>query len=437
MKLVSFKGIYPFKKKETAGLDLIPMRSLDFYSVPLKLKGITEADPIVRVGDDVKQGFKIAKAAGKLGVNIYSPVSGKVLNIYDKVNAYGDTCRHILIKNDYKNEVQDLPAIDSVSDVSVINRLRDSGMIDNVSFMPTYLKYAFVGARSYKTLIILLDSTDPNCTVNQTLAEYRMEEVVNGAKYFMNITSASLITFVFTEANYKLAMKFKKHILDTKKNYDFKIKFIPNKYPFDNPYILTNLITGKKITKKLSFLDAGVVIENAESCYNLCRAVEFNKPVISKIITVDGDNITRKGNYIVPNGVPYEKLIDFAGIENKELPVSLIEGHLLSGFAQYNKEISTSLSTNCLLYLTYNNIDKPKEYPCISCGKCAQVCPMFLKPNKIEQAYLDEDPIELEALKFHSCIDCGCCSFVCPSKRHVAQRIMSAKYYDKANRGAK
>ena len=37
----------------------------------------------------------------------------------------------------------------------------------------------------------------------------------------MNITSSQTVTFVFTEANRKLAAKLKKHILETKKNYDF------------------------------------------------------------------------------------------------------------------------------------------------------------------------------------------------------------------------
>ena len=60
-----------------------------------------------------------------------------------------------------------------------------------------------------------MDSTDPNDSINQTLAEYRMEEVVNGAKYFMNITNADAITFVFTEANYKLANKLKKTVILT------------------------------------------------------------------------------------------------------------------------------------------------------------------------------------------------------------------------------
>lgn len=435
MKLVNFRGIYPFQKKLSVGIDITPMRPMEFYNVPLKLKHIVESEPVVQVGDEVKQGTLLAKPSGKFGLNIYSPISGKVLNIFNKVTLGGEYCKHILIMNDNKNESVDLPEIESVSDVTLVSRLKEAGMVDTISKMPTYLKYAYVGNRAYRNLIILMDSTDPNNSVNQTLAEYKMEEVVNGAKYFMNITSASNITFVFTESNRKLAAKIKKHIMDTKKNYDFKIKFIPNKYPFDDPYILTNFVCNKKIKQGTSFLDAGITIETAEACYNFCRAVEFNKPVTGKIVTIDGNNVVRKGNYLIQNGVSFENMYEFIGIEDRETSSVLIDGNVLSGTAQYNKDISISLLTDTLVLMKFDEYDVVKESPCISCGKCAGVCPVFINPQKIEEAYLNERHDEIEKLNAHACIECGCCSYVCPSKRFLTQRISAAKHYDKVNRG--
>ena len=401
------------------------------------MKNVAESEPVVRVGDTVKQGTLIAKPVGKFGINIFSPVSGKVLNIFDKMTSNGEMSKHVLIMNDNQNQVEDLPEMESMGDVNLIARLKDAGVMDTVAIIPAYLKYSFTGSRSYRNLLIMMDSTDPNNSINQTLAEYRMEEVVNGAKYFMNITSASSVTFVFTEANYKLANKLKKHILETKKNYDFKIKFIPNKYPFDNPYIVARYVCKKKITKKMSFLDVGITIESAEACFNFCRAVEFNKPVISKVVTVDGDNIVRKGNYIIPNGVSYDKILDFVGIEDPNVEAQLIDGNLMAGKAQYNKDISISLLTNTILLQKYDILSNKKEYPCISCGKCTAVCPVFLNPQLLDQTFLSENYDELEKLRLHTCIECGCCSYVCPSRRFLTQRITTAKTYDKIRRGGK
>lgn len=437
MKLVSFRGVYPKKKKATAGVELVQMRPIEFYNVSLKMPNLPESEPCVNVGSTVKQGTLIAKPAGKVGLNLFSPVSGKVLNIFSKMNSAGEYSKHILIMNDNKNEIEDLPETDSISDIVLIERLRDAGIVDTISGMPSYLKYSYIGARSYRTLLILLDSTDPNNTVNQTITEFKMEEVVNGARYFMNITSATSVTFVFTEANYHLASKLKKHIEENKKNYDYKIKFIPNKYPFDNPYILANLVCNKKISEKTSFLEAGISIESAEACYNFCRAVEFNKPVTTKIITVDGSNIQRKGNYIVQNGVSYDNILEFVGIESPNDNSGLIDGNEFSGVAQFNKDISISLLTDSIVFNKYPSYFEIKEYPCISCGKCAKVCPVFLNPKRIESAYLDEEFDAVQKLKANSCIECGLCSYVCPAKRFLTQRIAVAKEYLKIKKGGK
>lgn len=431
MKFLNFRGIYPQTKKNSIGIDITPLRPVEFYNVPCKLKNIAESEPVVKIGDEVKQGTLIAKPSGNFGVNIFSPISGKVLNIIEKLDITGEYTKHILIMNDNRNLVENLHEMEAQNMVGLVNRLRECGLVDSMSGLPTYLKYAYTGSRSYNAIFILMDSTDPNNTVNQTLAEFKMEEVVNGAKYFMNITNATSVTFVYTEKNRRLAEKLKKHIAANKKNYDYKIKYIPNKYPFDNPYIIANLVGKKKITGKTSFLDAGITLESAESCYHFCRAVEFNKPVTSKIITIDGDNVIRKGNYFVQNGVSYEALLDFIGIEDKETKSMLIDGNLMSGTALYSTDISISLLTDTVMYMKYDDISEPHEYPCISCGKCAGVCPVFLNPQRIDRAYLDEDHDELEKLKVQSCIECGCCSYVCPSKRYLTQRIAAAKFYDK------
>ena len=434
MGLIGFKGLFPFMKKNTVGDDLKQIKLAGFYNVPLKLKGISESEPVIQIGDDVKQGTLIAKPSGRFGINIYSPVSGKVLNILNKMDSNGEYCKHILIMSNDKNEVQDLPELESISDVNLIGRLRDAGVVDTVSNMPAFLKYAYVGSNSYKNVLILMDSTDPNNSINQTLAEFRTEEVVNGAKYFMNITSAQSVTFVFTETNARLATKVKKHIQESKKNYDFKIKFIPNKYPFDNPYILAKLVCGRTIKETNSFLKEGICIETAEACYNFCRAVEFNKPVTGKIVTVDGTNVSRCGNYIVPNGLSFKNLIEEFGIEELDERTELITGNILSGTAQYDTDLSVSLMTNTILVMKVDVLNDVKEHPCISCGKCKAVCPVSIDPRALDEAYLNSDFKALEKDNVFSCIECGCCSYVCPAKRFLTQRIAAGKFYDRQNR---
>ena len=43
----------------------------------MKVKNITESEPAVSIGDEVKEGTLIGKPVGNFGLNIYSPVSGR------------------------------------------------------------------------------------------------------------------------------------------------------------------------------------------------------------------------------------------------------------------------------------------------------------------------------------------------------------------------
>lgn len=48
MKFFNFRGIDPKVKKNTIGIDITPLRPMDFYSVPLKLRNIAESVQIGR-----------------------------------------------------------------------------------------------------------------------------------------------------------------------------------------------------------------------------------------------------------------------------------------------------------------------------------------------------------------------------------------------------
>jgi electron transport complex protein RnfC len=109
----------------------------------------------------------------------------------------------------------------------------------------------------------------------------------------------------------------------------------------------------------------------------------------------------------------------------------------LSGTALYDDEASISLLDDTILYQKYNILEKTKEHPCIRCGKCISVCPVFIIPSLLDEAYINGEYVRLDQNNVHSCIECGCCSYVCPSKRFLAQRIVAAKYFDKKRRNGR
>ena len=63
----------------------------------------------------------------------------------------------------------------------------------------------------------------------------------------------------------------------------------------------------------------------------------------------------------------------------------------------------------------------------MNCGRCVDVCPENLVPNRL--AKFGTKGLMEEFEKWHGleCIECGSCSYVCPSRRHVAQSIKTMK----------
>ena len=97
------------------------------------------------------------------------------------------------------------------------------------------------------------------------------------------------------------------------------------------------------------------------------------------------------------------------------------------GISQYTADVACNTETQSLTFIDDKEFSTPKELPCINCGRCVDVCPMNLLPNKLDEACVGRKTYEASKLGIRSCIECGCCSFVCPSKRYLTQRITNVK----------
>ena len=64
---------------------------------------------------------------------------------------------------------------------------------------------------------------------------------------------------------------------------------------------------------------------------------------------------------------------------------------------------------------------------CLGCGKCADVCPVYLTPTEIKKALESKDKSLMEALRADKCIACGLCSYICPSHVEITDAVVKAK----------
>ncbi len=173
-------------------------------------------------------------------------------------------------------------------------------------------------------------------------------------------------------------------------------------------------------------IEVGAVVHNVGTAYAVYEAVQKNKPLFERVVTVTGKSIEKPSNFLVRIGTPTEQLIEAAG----GLPEDT--GKVVSGGPMMGKALSTintpiaKGSSGVLVFKREEAVRRPVQ-PCIRCGKCVSVCPMGLEPYLLMT--LSENQIwdRSENERTMDCIECGSCVYTCPADRPLLDYIRLSK----------
>ena len=143
------------------------------------------------------------------------------------------------------------------------------------------------------------------------------------------------------------------------------------------------------------------------------EAVQKNKPLIERVVTVTGKHLNRTHNYLARFGTPVSRLLELAGIPEGD--VKLLNGGPMMGRSVV--DITAPLIKGCsgLTVITGEEASRGKEVSCINCGKCVEACPMGLEPYLLSKLAKMHKWDMAEEHNTVDCIECGCCSYTCPS----------------------
>jgi len=169
-------------------------------------------------------------------------------------------------------------------------------------------------------------------------------------------------------------------------------------------------------------MDAGVVVQNVGTIFAIREAVQLNKPLFERYITVTGSIVNNPGNYKVRIGTRISDIIaEIGGL--KEDPAKIVMGGPMCGISLDSTDTPVVKGTSGILFLSKNEIWTGDYTSCIRCGRCVSVCPSGLIPCDLCNA-VETNHFELvEGLKPFDCIMCGSCSYVCPSRRPISHFI--------------
>ena len=432
MKTFTIGGVHPHDNKQYSAHQPIQEVSLPKQAIiPLVQHIGAPAQAVVEVGKKVKVGELLAKAGGFVSANICSPVSGTVTKIDSTTDAWGAPMQAIFI--DVEGD-EWLPEIDrspnlvhqcTLSPEAIVEKIAAAGIVGlGGACFPTHVKLMPPPGKKAEVLIVNGVECEPYLTCDHQLMLEHGEEIIIGIKILMKALKIER-AIIGIENNKKDAIKHMQALANT--SLGIEVMPLQLKYPQGGEKQLIDACIGRQVPSGALPIEVGAVVDNVATIYAIYEAVQKNKPLISRVMTVTGKHVSKPGNYMVRFGTPIEEVIALAG----GIPVNtgkIIGGGPMMGRAMDHTEgMPANKRLSGLLFLSEEESIRPEEENCIRCGKCVDACPMGLEPYLLSRMSELEMWDDIEKHSIMDCIDCGCCVFTCPAHRRLLDHIRPGK----------
>lgn len=430
MKTFRLGGIHPLENKISASVPIqeasIPKKAF----IPVSQHLGSAATPIVKKGDFVKVGQLIAVGESFISANIHSSVSGKVDKIDDYLDSSGFRKTNIQIEvtgDDWLEDIirnnQLISTIELTAE-EIIIKIKNAGIVGlGGATFPTHIKYMVPTGKKIDYLIINGVECEPYLTSDHRLMVEKPDEILVGIqllKKALNVSKA-IIGIEKNKADAIAILKAKAS------NYDgISIETLKVQYPQGGEKQLIDALLRKQVPSGKLPLDIGCVVNNVGTAFAVYEAVQKNKPLIDRIVTITGKTVDKPANYKVRIGTPISDLLKDAECK-MELTGKVINGGPMMGKAITSIESPITKGTSGILLLPLNESKREVVINCIRCGKCTTVCPSGLEPHLISVIAKNANFERAQSERILDCIECGSCSYICPSNRPLLDYIRVGK----------
>jgi electron transport complex protein RnfC len=173
-------------------------------------------------------------------------------------------------------------------------------------------------------------------------------------------------------------------------------------------------------------VEVGAVVQNVSTAYAIYEAVQKNKPMIDRVLTVTGKDAPNPSNYRVRIGTFLSEIVELAG-GVPDGTGKIVGGGPMMGRSLMNLQMPTAKGSSGIVFFRDEEAVRKPVKNCIRCSKCVTVCPMGLEPFLLmAQSERNLWP-EMEVNRTMDCIECGSCSYTCPSNRPLLDYIRFGK----------
>ena len=429
-KTFSIGGIHPHEKKLSADRPIMPVLPSGQVAILLGQHIGAPAKPLVSKGDRVKVGTKIAEPVGVVSAAIHSSVSGRVNKIDAVIDASGYPKPAVFIDVEGDEWEEGIDRSDTLvkecnlTADEIVGKIADAGIVGmGGACFPTHVKLCPPSTCRPECLIVNGVECEPFLTADHQLMLEHAEEIMVGVFILMKAIRVNK-AFVGIENNKPDAIRLMKKVAAAYAG----IEIVPlqMKYPQGGEKQLIEAIMGRQVPAGALPVSVGAVVQNVSTVFAVYQAVQKNKPLFERVVTVTGDGLSNPSNLCVRMGTPVRQLVETCG-GLPEDTCKVICGGPMMGKALVNLDVPVSKGTSGILLMGGQEARRSAVQPCIRCAKCVAVCPMGLEPYLLATVSAHGDFERAENENILSCIECGSCQFTCPSHRPILDYVRLGK----------
>jgi electron transport complex protein RnfC len=430
LKTFPIGGVHPPENKITANaaIEFLPIPSS--VIIPVTQHIGAPAAIIVNKGDYVRTGQKIAESKGFVSSNIHSSVSGKVNKIDSVIDTSGYKQPAVFIDVDGDEWVETIDRSNEIitevklSGEEIIKKCLESGIVGlGGATFPSHVKLTVPSDKKCDVLIINGVECEPYLTADHRLMLEKGEEVLIGVTILMKALKVDK-ALVGIENNKTDAIN---HLTKLATIFPgITVHALKVKYPQGAEKQLIKALINREVPSGHLPLDVGTVVHNVGTAYAVYEAVQKNKPLFERVVTITGKSLSRPGNYFVRIGTPVSWLIEAAGSMPEDTG-KIVSGGPLMGKAINNPDVPVVKGTSGVILFPKAESERMEISRCIRCAKCIKACALNLEPYLLMT--LSEKGLfeRAEHERITDCMECGSCSYTCPAGRPLLDYIRLGK----------
>lgn len=392
-------------------------------TVPLHQHFGSKIEPLVGVGDRVREGMVIGRGRDRFSTLVHAPIPGIVSRVGRMRSPDGSWTEAVVIELSGEFDQLGKPAKrhdwEELGPDSLVELIEEAGVVGlGRAPLPLHLEIKRYTESESPILVLDLAESEPYGFALGPFMDRFGQQVLEGLAVVARTIGAVQVSVgaVRTIGRYLSAIRREC------KRRGYSVFSVNPLYPSNLDAHLRRRVSGEGWSIDP---DRDVMILDPNSALAVFEAVVRHKPQIDRIVTINGDVVANPALLRVRLGTPVSVALEECGGVT-EVPDRIVVGHGgMTGRPIANVQQPITKTTATVVALSASTIRDRTETPCIGCGNCARSCPVELDPILLYSLLDRGNDEEARLAGLDACTECGACSYVCPSNIPLAHRFMS------------